>query len=223
MNWIGQHFYGNPPDPYHQGRLTEKDAEFIKDFLLAQEYIDDFGIMDPKTTMITHNLDRFRPLFTRHPANYIRTYCMAFNIDDEDTIKTIEAGPWLTVPNPKKIEGKPYIVNKSLRGFAPPGCNPMWTKLKDEGIDEQSVFIGLPEEHDAFQKLTGWKVDHYPTKTMLDLAEVIAGCEKYYGNMSVSLSIAQGLRVPYAFETRRDLPMERNEANFPTHTDGSYF
>jgi hypothetical protein len=85
------------------------------------------------------------------------------------------------------------------------------------------VFIGLPEEYEAFKKLTGWNIEHYPTQTLLDVAEVIAGCEQFLGNQSVALSVAQGLRVPYAYETRRDLPMERNESFFSNHENGEYF
>jgi hypothetical protein len=85
------------------------------------------------------------------------------------------------------------------------------------------VFVGLPDEYNEFKKLTGWNLDYYPVKDMLDLAEVIAGCKKFLGNQSVSLSLAQGLRVPYAFETRRDLPENRNESYFSGHENGSYF
>jgi hypothetical protein len=58
---------------------------------------------------------------------------------------------------------------------------------------------------------------------MLELAQVIAGAEHFLGNQSVALSIAQGLRVPYAFEARHDLPIERNESYFKQHTNGDVF
>ena len=90
-------------------------------------------------------------------------------------------------------------------------------------MDEQSVFVGLPDEHEAFCKLTGWRIDHHQTKNMLELAQVIAGCEQFLGNQSMALAIAQGLRVPYAYEARADLPQERNESYFPNHENGEYF
>jgi ADP-heptose:LPS heptosyltransferase len=222
VDWITQHYYGGAPDPFHQGRMTQKDLEFMQDFFLAQDYITKCEAMTP-TTEITHNLDRFRPLFVGHPANYIVTYCMAFGVTDAIDQAEIVEGPWLSVPNPKVIEGKPYVVNRTPRGFTPPGCNPAWTQWREDGVDEQSIFVGLPEEYEEFKKLTGWKLDYYPTKTMLELAEVIAGAEQFLGNQSVALSMAQGLRTPYAYETRRDLPMERNESYFPTHQNGNYF
>jgi hypothetical protein len=223
VDWITQHYYGGQPDPFHAGKMNERDFEFMRDFVLAQDYVTKCQILDPKTHEITHNLDRFRPLFVGHPANYTTTYCMAFGITDPVVQTEISNGPWLTVPNPRPIPGKPYVVNRTARGFAPPGCNPTWTQWREQGVDKESVFIGLPEEYQAFKKLTGWDLDYYPIRTMRDMAEVIAGCEQFLGNQSVALSIAQGLRVPYAYETRVDLPMERNESYFPNHHNGNYF
>jgi hypothetical protein len=221
VDWIGKHYYGNLPDPFHQGRMNEADFKFMKEFMLAQDYITDFKILDPNKDAITHNLDRFRTLFVGHPANYITTYCMAFGISDADTLLKLNTEPWLSVPTP--VITKPYVINRTARGFTAPGCNDVWKSWKEKGIDYQSVFVGLPEEHTAFETLTGWKIDYYPTKNMLELASVIAGADQFMGNQSVALSIAQGLRVPYAFEARQDLPLERNESYFPNHDNGAYF
>jgi ADP-heptose:LPS heptosyltransferase len=223
VDWISKHYYGSQPDPYHQGRMNEQDMEFMQDFFLAQDYITDFKALDPSQHEITHNLDKFRPLFVGHPANYVTTYCMAFAITDQTVKNTLNTDAWLTVPNPKVIEGKPYVINRTSRGFTSPGLNPQWAEWKSQGIDQQSVFVGLPEEYAAFKLHTEWELDHYPTKTMLELAEVIAGADQFVGNQSVALSIAQGLRVPYAFEARKDLPIERNESLFPLHDNGQYF
>jgi hypothetical protein len=71
MDWIGQHYYGAPPTAFHQGRMTQDDFDYMRDFMEAQEYITLFDVLDPATHEITHNLDRFRPLFVGHPTNYI--------------------------------------------------------------------------------------------------------------------------------------------------------
>jgi len=34
VDWIGKHYYGNSPDPFHQGRMNEADFEFMKEFML---------------------------------------------------------------------------------------------------------------------------------------------------------------------------------------------
>lgn len=223
VDWVTKHYYGGQPNPFHKGRMTQNDFEFMRDFMEAQEYISKFDVLDPATTEVTHNLDRFRTLFTQHPANYTTTYSMAFGIMDPAIHNQISDGPWLTVPNPKVIEGKPHVINRTPRGFTPPGLNPAWTTWKEQGVDKESIFVGLPDEYEEFKKLTGWQLEYYPTKNMLELAEVIAGAEQFIGNQSVALSIAQGLRVPYYYETRRDLPIERNESYFPNHKDDGYF
>jgi hypothetical protein len=223
VDWITQHYYGSAPNPYHKGKMSEKDFEFMRDFMEAQEYITHFGMLDVATTEITHNLDRFRPMFVGHPTNYINIYCTVFGITDPDEQIKVSDGPWLSVPEPTVIEGKPYVVNRSPRGFTAPGCNVAWTQWLSEGVDQQAVFVGLPDEYDEFKKLTGWNLDYYPTRTMLELAQVIAGADQFLGNQSVALSIAQGLRVPYAFEARADLPIDRNESYFKQHTNGDVF
>lgn len=223
VDWIARHYYGSQPDPYHKGKMSEKEFEFMRDFMQAQDYITHFGILDVANTEITHNLDRFRPIFVGHPTNYINIYCTVFGITDPTEQTKVSDGPWLTVPQPRPIAGKPYVINRSPRGFTSVDCNAVWGVWREQGTDAESVFVGLPDEYEAFKKLTGWNIDYYPTKTMLELAEVIAGCDQFMGNQSVALSIAQGLRIPYAFEARIDLPIERNESYFPNHENGDHF
>lgn len=221
IDWIGQHYYGSKPSPFHQGRMTQKDFEFMQSFMEAQSYIDKFDTVQPATE-ITHNLDRFRPLFVGHPGNYVDMYCQAFGINDFVERTVIRTTPWLTVPNPRTFEGKSYVINRTAR-WVNPVLNATWASLKEQGGEDVSVFVGLPEEHNAFETTTGWKIEYVPTPTMLDLAEVIAGCEQFIGNQSVALSIAIGLGIPYACEARTDLPMERNECYFPNQFGAVYF
>lgn len=222
VNWIAKHYYNSEPAAYQQGKMDERDLEFIKDFFLAQDYITKVSALDPKTTEITHNLDRFRPMFVSHPTHYINIYCQVFGIMDQNTRDKIIAGPWLSVPNPKPIPGKPFVVNRTSRGFTGPTINSNWHEWRNQGIDQQSVFVGLEQEYQDFCQWSGWQCDYYPCKNMLEMAEVIAGCEQFIGNQSAALAIAQGLRVPYAFEARTDLPLDRNECNFG-HENGDIF
>jgi hypothetical protein len=220
IDWIGMNYYGSKPDPFHQGRMTLKDFEFLAPLLEAQPYITAVATLDPRTTAITHNLDKFRPVFVGHPGNYVDCYCEAFDIRDEGTRTLIRTTPWLTVPQP--IPTKKYVINRTAR-WLPPTLNPVWAEWKDGGADKESVFVGLPEEHKAFEEATGWKLDYVPTANMLELASVIAACDQFIGNQSVALSIAIGLGVDYACEARTDLPLDRNECYFPDQPNGEYF
>ena len=218
INWIGQHYYGSQPNPFHQGRLTQDDFEYMKEFMLAQDYINKFEVLDPKTSMISHNLDRFRALFVGHPGNYVDIYSNVFGIDDPIEQTKIRTTPWLTVPSPNKVAS--LVVNRTERWIANPIPN-NWKQLIKE--TPSSVFIGLPHEHTKFEKDLGIKIDYFPTKTLLEVASVIAGSEKFIGNQSSGLAVAIGLGVQFYCELRKDLPKERNECYFPNQPNGQYF
>lgn len=216
INWIGQHYYGSPPNPVHQGRLTESDYEFMRDFMLEQHYITEFKTLDGSAE-ITHNLDRFRPAFVGHPGNYVDIYCNAFGIKED-----LKNTPWLSVKNPKQLDGRTVVINRTSR-WLPPAVSDQWQQWQEQGWESRAVFIGLPEEYDAFKRSIGWDIPGYTAETMLDLAEIIAGADEFIGNQSVALSLAIGLGKKFNCEHRRDLPLARNECYFPDHPKGFYF
>lgn len=217
IDWIGKHFYGAEPSEFHKGRMTMKDFYFMRSFMEAQTYINKFDVLDPKTAEISHNLDKFRVPFVGHPGNYVDIYAGCFGINDADAKTKLRNDPWLTVPNPRKLEGRDVVINRTGR-WLPPELHNIWNQWKSEGVESRAVFIGLPEEHVAFMQHTGWNIPHQPTKDLLEMAEIIAGAEVFVGNQSVALSIAIGLNHPNVWcEARRDLPIERNECYFPFH------
>ena len=223
VDWIGQHYYGSAPSPFHQGRMTQADLDFMRPFFEAQDYITKFDALDPSSTEITHNLDRFRQLFVGHPGNYVDIYCQVFGINDFVERTVIRTTPWLTVPEAIVIPNRPFVINRTAR-WVSPDMDPTWAAFKEQGADAASVFVGLEEEYHAFKQFSGWtEIQYKPTKDMLELAQVIAGAEQFIGNQSVALSLAIGLGVPYACEARKDLPMERNECYFPNQYQGEYF
>lgn len=222
IDWIGKHYYGADPSPFHQGRMTLKDYEFMKSFMLAQDYIEDFQPLDPKQVAITHNLDRFRVPFVGHPGNYVDIYAEVFGLKDDTLKAMLRQTPWITVPNPREIEDRPVVINRTARWVAAER-NPMWDEMKTQGAEDKAVFIGLPEEYEAFKKFSGWDIPYQPTKTLLEVAEYIAGAEQFVGNQSVALSIAIGLGKEYYCEARRDLPLERNECYFHDQPNANYF
>lgn len=221
MNWIGQHYYGSLPAPFHRDRLNESDFEFMREFMEAQTYITKFAPLDAKTE-ITHNLDRFRPSFVGHPGNYVDVYAAAFGITDQGTQALIRNTPWLTVPQPRDLEGRTTVINRTER-WLPPKLSPVWAEWRDKGLEDQCVFVGLEPEYELFGKATGWSIPYVPTKNLLDLASVIAGAQRFVGNQSQALALAVGLGVNFYCEARQDLPLERNECYFPEHPNGHYF
>jgi ADP-heptose:LPS heptosyltransferase len=201
--------------------MTQQDYEFMKPFMLAQDYITQFKTLD-NTSEVTHNLDRFRPAFVGHPGNYVDCYANEFGITDPKVQEALRNTAWLTVPNPRPIAGKPYVINRTAR-WLPTDTRDTWDQWRFEGVEKESVFVGLPEEYKAFKQFSGWDIEYVQTNNMLELAEVIAGAGQFVGNQSVALSMAIGLGVDWVCEQRKDLPMERNECYFPLHPRGDYF
>ena len=217
MAWIGQHYYGAPPNPFHQGRMTPQDYDYMQSFMLAQPYISAFDTMSPERE-ITHNLDRFRPAFVGHPTNYIDLYAQTFNITEP-----LSNRPWLTVPSIELLpRGRTIVINRTER-WIPPTPGPMWAELRRSGAEEQAVFVGLRHEYQKFQADTHWSLPWIETPTMLDLARVIAGAAQFIGNQSSALAMAIGLGVPSILcEARTDMPLSRNECYFPQMTNVQY-
>ena len=222
IDWVVQHYYGGgQPDPYHRGRMTEADFLSLKDLMLAQDYIESFEILDPKSTEISHNLDRFREPFKHHPGNYVNIYAELFRIPFEE-FKNLRNEPWLTVPEPTIIPGKTVIINRTGR-WTSSTARESYDMIKSQGAEADSIFIGHENEYLQFKQDMAWDIPYHKTHTLLEMAKVIAGADQFIGNQSVALALAIGLGTEFACELRSDLPIERNECWFPEHPKGDYF
>lgn len=221
IDWIGMHYYGSKPNPFHQGRMTQQDLEFMQSFFEAQTYITKFAALNPNSDAITHNLDRFRPAFVGHPGNYVDIYANTFGITDPVVQTQLRNTPWLTVPKINE-QSRSIVINRTAR-WTPRTLSTKWRTWQEQGMEQHSVFVGLPEEHIAFERATGWNIPFRPTDTLLELAEVIAASTQFIGNQSVALSLAIGLGVKWSCEARDDMPLDRNECYFKDHPQGEYF
>lgn len=221
LDWVGRHYYGVEPAPFHQGRMTQQDFEYMESFMQAQPYINEFEVL--RDQEVTHNLDRFRPLFVGHPTHYLDVYNQAFGIEGAARDRVLTT-PWVHVPEPIQVKGRNVVVNRTQR-WLPPELSPEWNDWREQGIDAQSLFVGLPNEFEEFKKATGWtQIEYYPTQTMLELASVLAGADMFIGNQSQCYALAVGLNLTrILLETRRDLPITRNECYFPAKTQIEYF
>lgn len=220
---LSKTFYGVPAPPFHAGRMNTRDYDFMKSFMDAQDYITKFAPMDPRTTEITHNLDKFRPLFVKHPGNYVDVYAVAFGIMDVEAHKQLRQTPWITVPKSLIVEGRDVAINRTTR-WVPPQLSAVWKDWKDQGIDNRAFFIGLKNEYEEFKRVIGWDIPYQPVNSLLEMAQYIDGANVFIGNQSVGLSLAIGLGHSDIWcEGRRDLPIERNECYFPQQQGMNYF
>lgn len=81
------------------------------------------------------------------------------------------------------------------------------------------LFVGLPEEHKAFQQMFSPRkpIQYRPTKDLLELAGLIAGCKCLLSNQTAAWWIGAGLGVPLIQETWPGGPnsiIERKNAKY---------
>lgn len=79
-----------------------------------------------------------------------------------------------------------------------------WAKIAQNNPD--AVFVGLPEEHSAFEKYVGRRVRYAKTYNLLEVASIIAGADICYSNQTCAFWIACGLGVPAVQEMFRKIP-----------------
>ena len=102
------------------------------------------------------------------------------------------------------VEGRvdnahPIVISRTVRYLS----NYSFWEGTIPRMKEQCVFVGHPKEHEIFEYTFGIKVVYKPTPTILDLAEVIAGCQYFIGNPSLPHAIAEGLKKSVVVEYYR--------------------
>jgi len=221
IDYLSQSLYGVKAPEFHSGRMNQRDFDFMKSFMEEQPYINKFEVLDPRSTEITHNLDRFRTTFVNHPGNYVDCYANTFGLTDPVLQKSLRQTPWLSTNSP--IVECDIVINRTKR-WVPDTLNPIWNEWRDNNMEKRSVFVGLADEHEHFQKVTGWEIHHAPTSNLMGVFHYIAGAGTFIGNQSVALSLAIGMGHKDIWcEARRDLPIERNECYFPQQLGIHYF
>jgi ADP-heptose:LPS heptosyltransferase len=82
------------------------------------------------------------------------------------------------------------VCARSLRYHNPIGFP--WREL-GETYGDQLLFVGLPDEHAAFEKLLGRSIEHANTPDFLEIAKIMAGAPQIVANQSAPLWVAMGL------------------------------
>ena len=197
----------NEVDPMHKGRFRTTDFDLIRPLLSRQSYID-------KVTVWTGDhdvdLDQFRGvLFRGFEGNYVQAYCMTFGLP---FAKEVLNEAWLEA-DPVRIA--PVVINRTFRYRCPNGTGTWQNLLEQANISQNGVFVGTKDEHEDFEKSTGFSVNYYPVQDFKELADVVAGADLFMGNQSAAYSIAMGLGKASVLETIKIKPLENNECYFP--------
>lgn len=164
-----------------KGRESMKGSRFeaIQPLLEAQPYIGNVSWQDAPARF-THDFRDFR-----NDEQYGESL-----LDWQARYLGVEAStaPWLQCRRSPVSLGRPVIA-RSLR-YQNPGFP--WNVVLSR--HKNPIFVGLPEEHAAFEK-TGNRAEFIETKNLLECAEIIAGADIFIGNQSAPFWIAAGLGV----------------------------
>jgi hypothetical protein len=151
--------------------------ESLKTLLAAQCYVD--GVSWSDTPPVCHDFSTFRhdhmngESLLQWQARHMRVL--------------VSEIPWLMANPSPKTAGR-VLFSRSLRYHSPTFP---WDKALQRFRDP--LFVGLPEEYFAFQTKWGRPIEHHTCANLLELAEMIAGCELIICNQSCPYWIAAGL------------------------------
>ncbi|HEY1921498.1 MAG TPA: hypothetical protein VGG44_01935 [Tepidisphaeraceae bacterium] len=174
-------------------KLTAAAIDSFTPMLLQQPYISEVRHWHGEA--VDYDLDEFR----RHLRfnNLSDSHLAAFGLPltERDT-------PWLEIREPIVIEGRPIVMNRSVRYQG----NHVFWEMTLPRIKPSAVFVGYQKEHEIFQYTFGHEVMYYPTPDILTLARVIAGCQKFLGNSSFPHALAEGMKKDLVCEVFRVAP-----------------
>ena len=116
------------------------------------------------------------------------------------TIPNLGVEPWLTSTPSSSAKGR-ILINRTGRYR-----NPFfkWAEVVKK-YRHKLLFIGLHHEWREFCGHFGY-VEYLPTSNMLEVAQIIAGCDLFIGNQSCCNAVAEGLKKPIIQETSTIFP-----------------
>lgn len=166
--------------------MNQQRAASIVPLLESQPFISEASFRGSMPTGVI-DLNDFRKDLIKSPGldftpgyNLARVVLRRWSLPMENDLT-----PWLTAePNPKAK----VLVSRSERYHEPKF---RW-ELVIEKYRADLAFVGTPSEYHQFCSYFG-KVPYLPTKDLLELAQLISGCDLFVGNQSCPYSIAVGL------------------------------
>ena len=202
--------YGYRPDEVdimHKGRFTVADFNLIEPLLRRQSYITD---VVPWKGIHDIDLDQFRGvLFRGFEGNYVEAFYKTFNLP---FTADVYDETWLEA-DPLRMAS--VVINRTFRYRCPSGTASWQNLLEQANITQNGIFVGSDEDHEDFEKSTGFRVQYYPVKDFKELADIIAGADLFMGNQSAAYSIAMALGKSSVLETIKIKPLANNECYFP--------
>lgn len=173
--------------------MTPRHAAALGPLVEAQPYITHFELTEDWPTA-THRLDTFRDVGF-FDNNLILLHHRALGLESVPKYE-----PWLTVPDPKRVA--PVVIFRSHRYRNREG-EAIWKQIHEKYPDK--IFLGLPKEHADYEDRFG-PVPYYPTKNLLEAAQIISGADLICGNQTSLFAIATGLGKRTVLEVDPSIP-----------------
>lgn len=213
--------YGYNPDtvhPYHRPRLLDEDFDNLRPLLERQSYIESVGKWRTGDPLPDVDLDLFRKIawFDPSTSNFLEWYHKLVGLPF-DPVADINTN-WIQC-DPKTIA--PVVVSRTERYVTPAGYKTHKELYDKNNLKQNAIFIGTDEEHQAYETNVA-PITRYIVKDYLDMANVIAGAKTFLGNQTFAYALAIGTGIQTVLETRKDLPLIRNECYF-NRSNCTYF
>ncbi len=161
------------PERFTRQVLDLKAVQPLMPLLAAQPYIDSIEMWNGEDGI---DCNKWRETY-QPTENLIQKQLSFLNVPLD-----CAADPWLCV-QPKRVAKQ--VINRSFRYH----CH-----FPIEFVEKDAIFIGTKREHTAWQAEFDRDIEYYPTKDLLQAAEVIAGSELFIGNQSCCYAIVEALK-----------------------------
>lgn len=182
-------------------KLTQQSAESIVALLEQQPYITGVEIYDNQS--IDYNLDLFRTKIFQIKTSIAGSFFHTFDLSSIDIDSELDR-PWLSVTPNQDFKDK-IVVSRTKRYLAGNETpNPFYLYLKEQNIAKHGVFLGTLEEYNLFEQQHNTGIVWHETKTVLEIAGIVAASKFYAGNENLINAINESLKKPVFLENQKN-------------------
>ena len=166
-------------------KFDEESIRFLTPLLNAQSYIS--STKTHNLCPVEINLNKFRNHLGTFPSkkSLCDAHFDAFGITEKNV------SPWIHVV-PNRV--RPLVIARSARYQS----SHLWWDMNHKYFTrQQCCFVGTELEYSTFVSAIDCDPLFVRTSTALELAEIIAGAEMFYGNQSLPMAIRIGLGMDF--------------------------
>lgn len=201
---LSDDFYEVKGAAFHPGQgitVNQGLFDYIFPLLNSLEYVDKVVYCPKKDVPANYvELDSFKTqkfnlLASGNQVWYRKAFSIPVPFEEKWMI-------WKAQAKLPEVSSFNVLVNKSTRFYN--------KSINYQFLDEiENVgFFGLEMEYEDFKKRNNLsKIQFVPTKTALDVAQLLSKTNVFIGNQSLGFAIAEGMKIPRAVEVFEPVPV----------------